>query len=354
MVEYKIMQSDLNRDNEPAGGASAQDVNTCPNCHTLMPSVLRFCRACGFRLGEGVAEYTETVRFQDAAHTSPAGKKRTGSAAASQTSSAGGKDWGAMAGRMSERTVKSVTSGLGQMKVARACKRVPRWMVWVIIPVMLASMTGIFTSNSARRNRDRSRVAANSPNSFLGGNYKTVDGGAFLKDIMPPGSAADKAGLIGGDIITSFDGKPVKSESDLSNLLTWTPVGKTVEITYLRDGETKTAQLTTISEKENSRLEEVFDDLPKGFLGVGDDFKRVQVPGTNIYGVRINEVYKNRPAYIAGLRDGDIIIEFDRIPIRTTEELNRRIDRARPDSTVTIVVMRGGERLEIPVKMGEE
>ncbi|HEX4900232.1 MAG TPA: hypothetical protein VFV61_06840, partial [Pyrinomonadaceae bacterium] len=28
-----------------------------------MPRQLRFCRNCGFRLGEGLAEYTETVRF---------------------------------------------------------------------------------------------------------------------------------------------------------------------------------------------------------------------------------------------------------------------------------------------------
>ncbi len=38
---------------------------TCANCGTPMPSGLRFCRNCGFRLGEGSAEYTETVRFKD-------------------------------------------------------------------------------------------------------------------------------------------------------------------------------------------------------------------------------------------------------------------------------------------------
>jgi serine protease Do len=220
---------------------------------------------------------------------------------------------------------------------------------------MIASMTGGFMSNSvSRRNRTRSSATANAPNSYLGAHYKTVDGGALIRDIMPPGSAADKAGLVGGDVITSFDGKPVRSESDLSNLLTWTPIGKTVEVVYIHDGETKIAKLTTISEKENSKLEEAFDDMPKGFLGVDDDFKRVQIPGTNIYGVQVNEVYRNRPAYIAGLRDGDVVIEFNGAPIRTPEEFNRRIDRAQPDSTVKIVVMRGTERLEIPVKMGEE
>jgi predicted amidophosphoribosyltransferase len=45
----------------------AADPNTtlCQNCHTPMPLGLRFCRKCGYRLGEGVAEYTETVRFAD-------------------------------------------------------------------------------------------------------------------------------------------------------------------------------------------------------------------------------------------------------------------------------------------------
>src|SRR6185369_8628555 len=39
--------------------------STCGNCRSPMPAGLRFCRNCGFRLGEGSAEYTETVRFQN-------------------------------------------------------------------------------------------------------------------------------------------------------------------------------------------------------------------------------------------------------------------------------------------------
>src|ERR1044072_9705847 len=35
----------------------------CAQCGAPMPKELRFCRACGHRLGEGPAEYTETVRF---------------------------------------------------------------------------------------------------------------------------------------------------------------------------------------------------------------------------------------------------------------------------------------------------
>jgi hypothetical protein len=351
------MQTEAHTDRQSASNASGESVNNCPNCGTPMPREMRFCRSCGCRLGEGVEEYTETVRLRDAPRTSRARKSQTSSAAPTPTSPAGSKDWGSIARNASGQAVKSVAVGLNQWKLGRACRRVPRWMVWVLIPFFIMALTsGLF---SGTRSRFRARSSASSASatasgSFLGSHYKTVQGGAFIEDITPPGSAADKAGLVGGDVITSYDGKPIKSESDLTNLLTQTPIGKTVDVVFTRDGETRTTKVTTVSEDENDRLEEAFDNGPKGLLGVDDDFKRVQVPGTNLYGVQLSDVTKNRPAYIAGLRDGDIVIEFGGIPIRTTGELNMRIDRAQPDSTVKVVVMRGSERLEIPVKMGEE
>ena len=36
---------------------------TCPSCRAALTAGLRFCRMCGFRLGEGVEEYSETRRF---------------------------------------------------------------------------------------------------------------------------------------------------------------------------------------------------------------------------------------------------------------------------------------------------
>jgi serine protease Do len=55
---------------------------------------------------------------------------------------------------------------------------------------------------------------------------------------------------------------------------------------------------------------------------------------------------------MAGLKSGDIVIEFAGVPIRTEEELNHRIQRAIPYETVNVVVIRGTERLTIPVRMG--
>jgi S1-C subfamily serine protease len=138
------------------------------------------------------------------------------------------------------------------------------------------------------------------------------------------------------------------------NLLAATPVGKIVDVIYVRDGETKTTKLVTVSKDEIERLEEAAGEAQQGYVGIGDDYERVSVPGTNISGIKLNDIRRNNPAYIAGMRDGDIVIEFDNVPIRTYDELESRTRRALPDSTVKVVLMRGGERLEIPVKVGED
>src|SRR3990172_2275354 len=52
----------------PFDSGTEADVTACANCHSPMPRGLRFCRNCGFRLGEGTAEYTETARFQNGHH----------------------------------------------------------------------------------------------------------------------------------------------------------------------------------------------------------------------------------------------------------------------------------------------
>src|SRR5437016_2984126 len=48
-------------------GATDQSAIVCTQCGSPMPKEMRFCRSCGNRLGEGPAEYTETVRFPNAA-----------------------------------------------------------------------------------------------------------------------------------------------------------------------------------------------------------------------------------------------------------------------------------------------
>jgi C-terminal processing protease CtpA/Prc len=129
----------------------------------------------------------------------------------------------------------------------------------------------------------------------------------------------------------------------MNDLMTKTPVGKTVDVEYMRDGQKKTAKLTTISLDEFRRLSREFDRRPegRGVFGYDDDeAETVKVPGMNIHGVKLNNIYRNQPADIAGVKSGDIVIEMDGVPIRTAQEFLMRVRRALPYSSVKLVVMR--------------
>lgn len=301
-----------------------------------MPREMRFCRSCGNRLGEGPAEYTETVRLPNA----PAA---TGA-----------------------RFTAPFTPGMNAPLAPQTGRGYPRrrrrlgltgmtWM-WIVLGLFFAS--GGLLSMFKSRGTSRPPAFATAPRSYFGVNqFTTADGGVTFKVVEPAGSPADKAGLVGGDIVTTFDGRPVGKSDEIMNLLRQTPIGKTVEVIYLRDGETKKTQLTTISKDEFDRLSEAFDDRPegKGFFGFESDRTTpISSPETKTYGVRIDYLYQNDPAILFGIKVGDIITEFDGIPIRTSAELLSRVRRAIPYEIVKIVVIRDGQRVEVPVRIGKD
>src|SRR6185295_11563008 len=146
-------------------------------------------------------------------------------------------------------------------------------------------------------------------------------------------------------------------EDQIEEIMLKTPIGKTVDVEYMRDGEKKTTKLTTISLDEHRKMAREFERRPegRGQFGYEDgDAERVAVPGTNIYGVKLGTILRSRPADIAGVKEGDIVIEFDGVPIRTGDEFLMRVRRALPYSTVKLVVMRGPEGEQPPQPQNEE
>jgi len=314
-----------------------------------MPSGLRFCRNCGYRLGEGSAEYTETVRFQNGHPGVAVGTKPTAGQQAVVTS------YGLSSGQMAPHV-----SGT----IQKQCRKKTSGMTWIFLALLGFFLTaGVFTALfSPRRPRvfDPPGISAPPapPRAYVGvSGFDSTDGGVTFDNVDPADSPADRAHLVGGDVITSFDGQPVEDEDAMAELLKTTPIGKTVDVVYIRDGETKTTKLTTISKEDFDRLSQAVKKRPEGpgvFGYETNDAKRVPVPGTKIYGVQLETVLKSRPADLAGIKPNDIVVQFGDTPIRTPEEFQARVRRALPYSTVTVVVMRGNEELKIPVKIGGE
>ncbi|MET4638241.1 trypsin-like peptidase domain-containing protein [Mycetocola sp. 2940] len=67
--------------------------------------------------------------------------------------------------------------------------------------------------------------------------------GALISDVSPGGAAAD-AGLAKGDIVTNFDGHPITGATDLTAQVRALAANATAEVTFVRNGETKTVDVT--------------------------------------------------------------------------------------------------------------
>jgi putative serine protease PepD len=67
--------------------------------------------------------------------------------------------------------------------------------------------------------------------------------GAYIAEVVPDG-AADAAGLEEGDIVTEFNGVPVTDSTDLTAQVRAAAGGSDATLTYVRDGESHTVDLT--------------------------------------------------------------------------------------------------------------
>jgi membrane-associated protease RseP (regulator of RpoE activity) len=333
--------------------AENTDNVNCPSCGATLVAGLRFCRMCGYRLGEGVEEYVATQRFDASSMpTAPAPPApATDPFAARQT-------WGAAPiqpfGATSALS-RPDEAGAPASWVKMCSPKRGGWWLWLTIAIVLLIAGGMVPlSLMARR---AGRVGGPVPqSSFLGvdGFERAPGGGALIIGIAGPETPIVRAGLIGGDIIKSFDGKPVQDNEQMREILGETPVGKPVEVVYVRDGVTATTTLTTVAQKDTPGLR-VFDRRPGGAGNIGisrNDLERVSVPGTNIFGAELGDIDRNGPADLAGLREGDIVIKFGDYLIRTSGDLRYRISEALPGTVVKVLVVRGSEQIEIPVKVG--
>jgi Trypsin-like serine proteases, typically periplasmic, contain C-terminal PDZ domain len=75
--------------------------------------------------------------------------------------------------------------------------------------------------------------------------------GAEIASVTPNGAAA-KAGLQAGDIVTNFNGVPITNPTDLTAQVRYLPAGGKADVTYQRDGRSRTTSVTLGTLSSNS------------------------------------------------------------------------------------------------------
>lgn len=168
-------------------------------------------------------------------------------------------------------------------------------------------------------------------------------GGALITQVAKD-SAAARAGLKAGDIVTALNGRNVKSAAEFRNAIGLLRVGEKVEIALLRDGQARkvTAEVAdptvqTTGETAESR------NVPEGSQHRA--LEGAQLEDAPSGGVLVRAVAPGSPAANTGLRSNDVIVAANGVRVSSSADLSAawRASANRGGSTVVLQIRRGGE-----------
>jgi len=174
---------------------------------------------------------------------------------------------------------------------------------------------------------------------------------------VEPNSAADRAGLKQGDVITAFNGAKIRDGNTLKNQVADSTPGSSASLMIVRDGKSQAMSVKLdekASEREAAARDTTGDRDDKAALGINVEpltpelAARLGLPRT-AKGVVVQGVDPNGRAADAGLQRGDVIEQVNRQPVQTVEELRAAVRRA-TDRPVLLLVMRDGESVYVTVK----
>jgi len=212
--------------------------------------------------------------------------------------------------------------------------------------------------------RVRKSVRIRMNTAFLGvSSRKAEKGGATVLEVTK-GSPADKAGIKKGDIITKLNDTKIESPDALYEAVHGYKPGDKVKVSFTRDGKPQTVT-ATLEKAEVS---------PENF-SYNYRFKMPEMPDMEMYGpygswfphepklgisaqdaedgkgVTVLQVEDSSAAFKAGLKKGDLILQFNGNDVNSTNELVDQFQEARKKSAVKVKIQRGTSTQELEIKI---
>jgi len=204
-----------------------------------------------------------------------------------------------------------------------------------------------------------------SSRSFLGvtsSKPDDVDGARVMQ--VTKGSAAEKAGLRPGDLITKVDDEDISDPQSLTDVVRQHQPGDKIAITFSRDGKVLKDSATLGKSRTDVAVRSYgpYDNgqfnmrqyMPRGFgelYGVPNPLKfGIRAQDTEDgKGVKVLDVDDESTAAKAGIKEGDIITRFDGKEINSATALTEAAHAAKNKVSVKISFIRDGKTQEIEV-----
>ena len=177
--------------------------------------------------------------------------------------------------------------------------------------------------------------------------WELKDQKGVLVGSVETGTPADQGGLKVGDIILSFNGRPVQDVPAFRSLVAEAGVGVGVPIQLIRNGKAQDLRVV-LAERPGTpdppiRHSHHAESGPFGatltdISGKLKDEYELQVDN----GVVVTEVRTNSPARRGGLRVGDVLLEINRERIKDAHEASDKVtDAQEKEKPVVFLVQRG-------------
>ncbi len=184
-------------------------------------------------------------------------------------------------------------------------------------------------------------------------NIKGVKG-ALVADVTPDGPSA-KGGMLAGDVIVEYDGKPITDMRSLPRAVGETDVGKKVAIKVNRKGQiiSLDVELGRLEDQEKKTAAATPDastvatsvDLGMTFSAITDDLRAKFKIEKDVKGVVVTDVAAQGSAADKKMQPGDVIIEAGGKRVEQASQVMDGIDAAKKaqKSSMLFLIAKGGK-----------
>lgn len=181
--------------------------------------------------------------------------------------------------------------------------------------------------------------------------------GALIAAVEPD-TAAAKAGLHAGQVITAVNGQKIKNPRDLAIDIAGIKPGETAQLEVLKNGATVSMNVTLGTLPEQVATNNTGPGAQQGRLGLAlapvnpDTESQFNLPA-GTHGAIIAQVAPNSPAAMAGLQPGDVIIGIGEQPVTSVHEAVNAIQAAESrGGAVALRVVHNGEKIFVAIRLG--